>query len=66
MLLYSTCTLIPEENGGVLETFLRENPDFAPLDFRCGEYESTSGMLTLLPHIHKTDGFFISLIKRVK
>lgn len=29
VLVYSTCTFAPEENEGVVSTFLRENPDFS-------------------------------------
>ena len=47
-LLYSTCTVLYEENEQVVEDFLRENPDF------CREE-----MKTLWPHINGTDGFFI-------
>ena len=65
-LLYSTCTLDPRENEEQLARFLSEHEDFAPCDFTLGEYSSKDGALTLLPHIHGTDGFFISLIKRVK
>ncbi len=64
VLLYSTCTLDPLENEGVLDIFLSENREFSPLDFSIGKMKSTSGRITLYPHIHRTDGFFISLIKK--
>lgn len=62
-LVYSTCTLIPEENSGVVERFLKENPDFRLKAFSAGGL-SSDGMLTLLPHIHGTDGFFIALLEK--
>ncbi len=63
-LLYSTCTLIPLENGGVVTRFLSTHPEFVRTDFKCGEYESENGELTLLPHVHKTDGFYIALLTK--
>ena len=63
-LLYSTCTLNPAENEDVVSEFLRENPDFSAIDFKVGALSSKNGMLTLLPHIHKTDGFFMAKLKK--
>ena len=64
MILYSTCTLNPEENERVVERFLTEHNSFRTEDFTVGHLESQDGILTLLPHIHNTDGFFIAkLIK---
>lgn len=65
VLQYSTCTLNPEENEQIAERFLSEHPEFLPrvlpLD-ACFEAAgvSASHTLTLFPHIHKTDGFFIA------
>ena len=64
-LVYSTCTLNPCENGDNVAKFLAENTDFAAVDFTVGTLSSVDGMLTLLPHIHHTDGFFIAkLVKK--
>ena len=63
-MIYSTCTLLPEENGGVVDRFLSENRGFRALDFKIGEYESENGKFTFIPYIHKTDGFFVSLIEK--
>ena len=41
-----------------------ENPDFELASFAVGELEVNGGMLTLLPHIHGTDGFFVAKIRR--
>ena len=65
ILLYSTCTLRKDENENTVEAFLRSHPEFSLCPFRIkskGEHTPdiiSDGMLTLMPHIHKTDGFFI-------
>ena len=64
--LYSTCTLNPDENERVVERFLSENKGYAMVDFTVGNLESNNGMLTLLPHIHGTDGFFIAKLRKEK
>ena len=66
VILYSTCTLNPEENERVVERFLEENGDFSPVDFTVGGLKSNSGMLTLVPHVHGTDGFFIAKLRKEK
>ena len=64
VLIYSTCTLNLKENGEVVDTFLSENHEFFSVDFEVGGISSDNGRLTLIPHIHKTDGFFIAKLKR--
>ncbi len=59
-LVYSTCTLDPRENEDVISRLLSEHPEVTAADFSVGEYRSTSGVMTLLPHVHGTDGFFIA------
>ena len=65
-LVYSTCTLRKEENEEVLDAFLSENPDFEAVDFSFGNQRSECGRITLYPHIHGTDGFFISKLRKKK
>jgi len=65
-LVYSTCTLRREENEDVVEYFLSENPDFERVEIGVGDLKSESGMITLYPHIHATDGFFISKLRKKK
>lgn len=64
-LVYSTCTIIRRENQAVVEAFLSRHPEFCAEGFThpaTGAVES--GMITLLPHIHQTDGFFIAKLRR--
>ena len=66
VLLYSTCTLVRRENEGVVEKFLKANPEFKlePLKLPAEFGENTTGMLTLVPGEHDTDGFFIARLRR--
>ncbi len=63
-LVYGTCSLLREENEGVIEHFLEGNPDFSltPATPWLGEalapQVTRGGMLRLFPHRHDTDGFF--------
>ena len=63
-MVYSTCTLNPAENSEVVAKFLAENPGFERVDFAVGDLCSENGELTLLPHIHNTDGFFIAKLRK--
>ena len=64
VLAFSTCTLEKRENTDTVLSFLASHPDFSALDFAVGELHSEGGELTLYPHIHATDGFYIALIRR--
>ena len=64
-LLYSTCTVLREENEAVVEAFLQDNPGFEPVDFTVGPVRSENGMYGFWPQIDGTDGFFAAkLIKK--
>ena len=65
-IIYSTCTLNPQENEEVVRAFLSMSEDFAPIDFTVGGISSEGGMLTLLPHVHRTDGFFVAKLRKIK
>lgn len=66
VLMYSTCTLVRRENEGVVEKFLKQNPDFTVEKLVLPDVfpENTSGMLTLVPGEYDTDGFFICRLRR--
>ena len=69
IVIYSTCTLNPSENGMNIRRFLSEHPEFEPyrlklpMGIRRG-IDEPENELTLFPHINGTDGFFISAVKR--
>lgn len=66
MLLYSTCTLVYQENEGVVRAFLEKHPEFVtePLPLPKVFPENTTGMLALIPGEYDTDGFFICRMRR--
>lgn len=68
-LVYSTCTLNPEENNKNAARFLAEHPDFygIPLSLPCGinrAVEENNYELTLMPHTAHTDGFYFAVFGR--
>lgn len=60
VLVYSTCTVLPEENSENVARFLSAHPEFQPVDFSVGDVKSENGMLSLSPDLHGTDGFFVA------
>ena len=64
-LIYSTCTILPEENKQVTDAFLAGHGEFSRESFALpvpvGE---TAGDLTLWPQRHGTDGFYICRMRR--
>jgi len=69
VLVYSTCTLLREENEDVVEAFLESEPQFllssapeAPAAVR--PLIGDDGLLRCLPHLHDTDGFFAARLVR--
>lgn len=65
-LVYSTCTLNPEENNKNAKRFLDEHPDFYGVKLKLPQtitraYEENDYELTLMPHTSGTDGFYIAV-----
>ena len=63
-LVYSTCTVLPRENGDVVDGFLAEHPDFGLEPFPLPQFGEQPGKVTFWPHIHGTDGFFVAKLRR--
>lgn len=65
-LIYSTCTILPEENEQITDAFLNAHPEFSREIFRLPEPVGAvpEGQLTLWPQRHGTDGFYICRMKR--
>lgn len=61
-IVYSTCTLNPKENSEVCDRFLHEHPEFSAVEImpEIRRYSADDKYLTLMPHIHSTDGFFVA------
>jgi 16S rRNA (cytosine967-C5)-methyltransferase len=65
VLQYSTCTLRPEENQAVSAAFLEAHPEFSPRLLPLASCFAAAGLpvsheITLFPHIHGSDGFYVS------
>lgn len=71
-LVFATCTVLRSENELVIETFLRERRDFVPvplqnvLGVERAKMLGDGDTLRLFPHRHGTDGFFTSIMERVR
>jgi len=64
-MIYSTCTVLPEENYGVIKRFLDSHGnDFELTPINIGDFSVPEGYVTLFPHLHGTDGFFICKLTR--
>ena len=66
ILVYSTCTVFPEENEENVRRFLERHDDFELEPFTVGTLECKTGYITLLPDEYPTDGFFVAKLKRKK
>lgn len=71
ILVYSTCTLEPEENQNVVESFLKQHSNFElltdyPVCLKDLKAVEKKGFIQTYPNKHKIDGFFISkMVRRV-
>ena len=69
LLVYSTCTILPEENEKQILAFLRAHPEFEPDGYDKwlpenvrGQYKD--GMIQILPCRDGLEGFFIARLRR--
>jgi 16S rRNA (cytosine967-C5)-methyltransferase len=68
-LVYATCSLLDDENDAIVDGFLADHPEFAPLSaeealHRQNIAVDTGARLRLAPHRHGTDGFFAAVLER--
>ncbi|MDO5436246.1 MAG: RsmB/NOP family class I SAM-dependent RNA methyltransferase [Clostridia bacterium] len=63
-IVYSTCTMNPEENEGVIERFLKEHPEFTSEPFSLPGASAPDGMLTCYPHRMRAEGHFTAKLRR--
>lgn len=71
LLVYSTCSVLPEENARQVEAFLSEHPEYAlealPASFpEALRRRQEAYGLQLLPHCDGVEGFFIARLRRVR
>ena len=68
-LVYSTCTIEPEENYKIVRQFLDTHPDYSLVkadESLPSELVDENGCVQTYPHIHQIDGSFAAKIKRDK
>ena len=69
-LVYATCSLLAEENDGIVDAFLAAHPEFRQVSAtdvlgKQGIILDTGERLRLTPRVHDTDGFFAAVLERV-
>jgi 16S rRNA (cytosine967-C5)-methyltransferase len=71
-LVYSTCSIEPDENIETVRNFLKSNNEFEltgfdellPMSLAYAHETAKDGYINLFPNIDKTDGFFIAKMTR--
>lgn len=68
ILVYSTCSIEPEENFEIVKKFLNENHNFkleSAADYLPKELIDENGCVQTLPHVHMMDGAFAARLKKI-
>ena len=67
LLVYSTCSLEPEENDRQVEDFIAKNPEWVLEPPPAGTVPAETldtGYLRVLPQVHGSDGAFAARLRR--
>jgi 16S rRNA (cytosine967-C5)-methyltransferase len=66
LLVYSTCSLEPEENGARVRAFLASRPDFAvePTEAVSFDFLDADGCLAMTPQAHGFDGSYAARMRK--
>ena len=64
VLLYSTCTILREENEAVVSAFLDKHSAYRTEAFSLCGIDGSAGMYTFWPSVDGTDGFFAAKLRR--
>jgi len=69
LLVYSTCTILPEENAKQVEAFLARHPEFVPEENSAYLPQRlrplcVNGMAQFIPHRDNIEGFFIARMRK--
>ena len=64
VIVYSTCTINPEENEGVTDKFLSLHPEFSYESAAVCGIDFSKGHYTFMPHKNGTDGFYIAKLRK--
>jgi len=65
ILVYSTCTMVEEENQAVVMSLLGQRRDIELLKISMPGLDDTDGFIATFPHLHNLDGFFIAKLTKV-
>lgn len=68
-LVFSTCTILNQENSDNVTKFLKENPNFEPIRVETAKTlkpDRDTPYLRVYPDDYDSDGFFISGFKKIK
>lgn len=70
-MVYTVCSIEPEENERVIERFLQKHPEFV-IDHpklnrvsKSKDFLTAEGFMKTIPHQHKMDGFFSAVLKKL-
>ncbi len=66
VLLYSTCTILREENEELVRAFLADHPEYGTEPFTLYGRGISEGMYTFWPQTDGTDGFFAAKLRKTE